>query len=107
MLEQLVSSLIQFPPHSDDSLTYKNVKGALRTVRMSVQWDIFGSSNDFTKGIVQGESIDGGYTRRTIEYYLEKSPYASWENIGGQLLHLEEHAALNAVKQFLQPEEGN
>ena len=41
-----------------------------------------------------------------IDSSHRSSPYASWDNLSGELLYEEEGAALGEVRQFLQPEEG-
>ena len=52
------------------------------------------------------QSVEGDGTEQLIMLYLQSSPYASWEQIGGQTLWLQEDTALHAVKQFLQLQKG-
>ena len=41
-----------------------------------------------------------------LQYYLETLPRASWSKIAGALWFLEEHAALETVKQYLPQKHG-
>ena len=57
---------------------------------------------------VPGTSSGRGEERRkrVVCYFLQNSPYASWEWIGGQLLRFKENKALQAVKWHIKPNEG-
>ena len=104
-VEQLHLVPILFFP-SDTSLTCSNIRAALRTV----------DEKTLSKGILvigamkrkelKEQSVECDYREQIITYYLQSSPYASWEHIIGGLLLNEEDAALHEVKQFLQPDEG-
>ena len=41
-----------------------------------------------------------------LQYYLHTVPSASWEDIAGVLWRLEEHTALEEVRQYLPPAHG-
>ena len=62
---------------------------------------------DTKRDELQEQSVEGDYRRQLITHYLQSSPHASWEHIGGWLLFYEEDSALHSVKQFLQTQEGN
>ena len=66
------------------------VLGIPRSVSRSVRWSV-------------GEEKR---REKCIDYFLRVSPYTSWEWIGGQLLHWEEDTALQAVKGYIKPNEG-
>ena len=55
---------------------------------------------------LKGQSVKGDYKERLLTYYLQSSPYASWQHIVGGLLCWEEDTALHEVKQFIRPEKG-
>ena len=43
---------------------------------------------------------------KIIRHFIQTSPYASWEWIGGRLLLYEEDMAMQVVKEHIKPEEG-
>ena len=94
--------LSSFP--SDTTLTCSNVLAALSTVEEKRLGSVLEVPP--TKRRELKEHSEDDYRKRLITHYLQSSPCASWEDIGGQLLYWEEASALDAVKQFLQPEEG-
>ena len=55
---------------------------------------------------VRGRGSEEQRREKCIDYFLRVSPYTSWEWIGGRLLYWEENTALQAVKRYIKPNEG-
>ena len=92
--------MLSFP--SDSSLTCSNVQAALRTVdERTLERNILWMSRTRQK-----LCVDDNYRDQLITHYLQSSPFASWEWIAGMLLCHKEGVALEEVRKFLQPEEG-
>ena len=110
MLGQLESSFMHLVPMlsfpSDPSLTCSNVQAALRTVDEERLDKFILKGPRPMKKELKEQSVDDNYRDQLITPYLQSSPFASWDHLAGQVLRLEERAALEEVRQFLQPEEG-
>ena len=86
----VVSSVRQFWWRVDDEWGLLGVLG----VPWSVMDDIIASPSHSTE---EEKRIAG------IQYYLQTVPGASWEDIAGALWCMEEHTALEEVRQHLPP----
>ena len=55
---------------------------------------------------LRGRGSEEERREKCIDYFLRVSPYTSWEWLGGRLLYWEEDTALQAVKGYIKPNEG-
>ena len=97
-------SMLCFP--SDASLTLPKVLAAVRTVdvgRLGRVLEVPLPKRDEVKQ--QSASVE---ERREglVKYYMDTYPNASWEDLGGKLLSLEEDAAMEEVKVHIKPTQG-
>ena len=67
-------------------------------VPLSVRDQIRGSSSHSTE---EEKRVAG------VEYYLETMPGVSWSRIAGVLWYLEEHTALDSIRQYLPQKYGD
>ena len=102
--------LLPLPP--DLSLTPDTLLHAVSTV--TDFWgedgllDRLGVLDQVMDQIRASPSYSSENERRTaaLQYYLKTLPRASWSKIAGALWFLEEHAALETVKQYLPHKRG-
>ena len=99
-------SMLCFP--SDASLTLPKVLAAVRTVQ-----DVERLGRDvlvvpYTKREEVEQQSASVEERREglVKYYMDTSPYASWEGLGGELLRWEGEAAMEEVKVHTEGEYG-
>ena len=94
-------SMLCFP--SDASLTLPNVLAAVRTVRdVGTLGDVLQVPYTKKKELRQQSARREGL----VKYYVDASPYASWEHMGGRLQYWGEDAAMEEVKVHIKPTEG-
>ena len=97
--------MLCFP--SDASLTPSSLLAALGSVEnVDTLEDVLGVPQSKRYELrMQSGSIE---ERRelVIRYFLQTSPYATWEGIGSRLLYREQYTALDEVKGYMKPHEG-
>ena len=112
LLLYTMSHVINIP---DDSLTPHTLLPAVSTVtefwdsddeyglleRLSVPYSVMDDIRASPLYSTEEEKRIAG-----LQYYLHTVPSASWENIAGVLWGLEEHTALEEVRQYLPPAHG-
>ena len=102
----LLSLLPLLPP--DDSLTPHSVARAVATVRQF--WEVgtgllslLGVPQSVMNQIIDSRSYSSEEEKRAagLQYCLQTVPGVSWGRIAGVLWFLEEHTALETVRQYL------
>ena len=97
-------SMLCFP--SDASLTLSKVLAAVRTVRVWRLEGVLEVPGTKCDEVEQRSASDEERREGLVKYYVDASPYASWEHMGGALLHWGEDAAMEKVKVHIKPTEG-
>ena len=97
-------SMLCFP--SDASLTLPKVLAALRTVDMERLGDVLRVPSPKWDEVEQQSASVEERREGLVKYYMDTSPYASWEDLGGGLLYEGEDAALEEVKVHIKPTQG-
>ena len=103
-----VTMVLHFPPFNlpaDASFTCDNVLEALSSVTAGDIGKIL--SIPFTKRMDLRRSCQESgvaYRESLVSYFVETSPYASWEWLGGRLLYWEMGPALQRVKEYIKAE---
>ena len=97
-------SMLCFP--SDASLTLPKVLAALRTVDVG-ELGLVLMVPDTKRDEVKQQSASVEERREgLVKYYVDTSPYASWEDLGGMLLLRAVEAAMEEVKVHIKPTQG-
>ena len=98
-------SMLCFP--SDASLTLPKVLAAVRTVRDVRTLERVLHVPLTKRDEVEKQSASVEERREgLVKYYMDTSPNASWEDLGGELLYWGENAAIEEVKVHIKPTEG-
>lgn len=81
---------------ADYTFTLSNVTAAIRSVQ---DWDGL--------GLYLGVPGKKRWSKEEmLQYFFTTVPNASWETLAGGLCYQQEHAALETVKEYLQPQPG-
>ena len=96
--------MLCFP--SDASLTLPKVLAALRTVHVWGLGDVLEVPNTKMNEVRQQSASDEERREGLVKYYMDTSPNASWEDLGGKLLSWGEEAAMEEVKVHIKPTQG-
>ena len=91
---------------SDASPTLPKVLAAMRTVSLRRLESVLAVPNTKRDEVRRQSASDEERREGLVKYYMDTSPYASWEDLGGQLLRWEEEAALEEVMVHIKPTEG-
>ena len=107
MVVYVVSVLPVLPP--DASLTPHTLLHAVSTVRLF--WDLLawlGVPLSVREQISRSQSYSSEDEKRMagLQYCLQTVPGVSWGRIAGVLWKMEEHTALETVRQYLPPKHG-
>ena len=97
-------SMLCFP--SDASLTLPKVLAAVRTVDVETLEDVLEVPLAKRSEVEQQSASVEERREELVKYYMDTSPYASWEGLGGELLYWGEDAAIEEVKVHIKPTEG-
>ena len=97
-------SMLCFP--LDASLTLPNVLAAVRTVQVGTLGIVLEVPYTKRDEVEQQSASDEERREGLVKYYVDTSPNASWEDLGGELLSWREEAAMEEVKVYIKPTEG-
>ena len=97
-------SMLCFP--SDASLTLPKVLAAVRTVDVGRLGDVLEVPDTKKDEVKQQSASVEEWREGLVKYYVDTIPNASWEDLGGSLLWSEEDAAMEEVKVYIKPTEG-
>ena len=98
-------SMLCFP--SDASLTLLKVLAAVRTVRdVGTLGNVLGVPLTKRDEVEQQSASVEERREILVKYYVDTHPNASWEWLGGRLLWSGEDAAMEEVKVYIKPTEG-
>ena len=103
--QQLHLHGVHFP--SDASLTLPNVLAAVRTVQdVGTLEHVLKVPYTKRYEVERQSASSEGRRDELVKYYVDTSPNASWEHLGGRLLYCGEHAAMKKVKVHIKSTEG-
>jgi len=81
---------------SDPTFTLSNVTSAVQAVS---DWNQFCNRLQFP---LRKRKT----TKEIMEYFITAVPRASWETLAGQLYYMQQHEALEKVKEYIQQQPG-
>ena len=93
----------------DPTLTHVNISTVTATVPLEddeLGWMVLRVPDSKYKEIHQQSSTATEERERLIHYYLNTSPFTSWNHLAGRLYHGQHHDALSAVRRFIKTEPG-
>ena len=91
---------------SDASLSLHNVLDVVKTVDTETLEDVLLVPDRKRDTVAENSTSDEEIREKFVKYFLQTSPFASWEDLGGELLFYECNAALQATKTYIKREEG-